>query len=103
MSDKVINLPNKDDMLERLKAVDAGSHVVEQFYPILLKNAGQERVAQGVVMMLVLAIHDYAKGLPPMMSTLMMMNAPRYIDALVGDADVAQEAKDALAAALAPK
>ena len=94
MKEKVITLPDKDDMLKRLVMVDNDPHLVERFYPILLKNAGQKRVAQGITMMMILAIHDYADGMPPLTSALMVMYAPKYIDALVDDVDVAQEAKN---------
>jgi len=100
MSEKVITLPNRDEMLERLLKVDDNSHTQEGFYPILLKQAGQERVAQGIVMMLALAIHNYVEGMPPFMANLMYMLAPDFIDALVSDAETAKEAKNFLREAL---
>ena len=100
MSEKVITLPNRDEMLERLVKVSDNSHLQERFYPILLKQAGQERVAQGIVMMLALAIHDYVEGMPPVMANLMYMQAPDFIDALVSDPETAKEAKGFLKEAL---
>lgn len=100
MSEKVIILPNRDEMLARLLKVNDGSHLQERFYPTLLEQAGQERVAQGVVMMLVFAIHDYVEGLPPAMAGLMYKQAPDFIDALVNDPEIAKEAKDSLQEAL---
>src|SRR3989338_1204034 len=93
---KVIALPNREEMLARLIKVSDNSHLQERFYPILLKAAGQERVPQGIVMMLALAIHDYTEGMPPMMANLMYMQAPGFIDALVTDPEAAQEAKGLL-------
>jgi hypothetical protein len=55
-------LPNKDEMLARLIAVDDNSHLQQKFYPRLLKNAGTVKVPMGVVMMLTLAIHDLHGG-----------------------------------------
>src|SRR3989344_5470785 len=100
MSEKIITLPNREEMLQRLLKVNDDSHAQEKFYPILLAEAGRELVAQGVVMMLALAIHDYTEGLPPVMVSLMYMHAPRFIDALVDDVETAKEAKDFLQAAL---
>lgn len=100
MSEKVINLPNRDDMQRRLLAVDDNSHLQERFYPLLLKHAGEKLVAQGVVMLLALSIHDYTEGMPPMMSGLMYMRADDYVDALVDDTEVADAAKSFLAEAL---
>ena len=94
MIEKVITLPNRDEMLERLLKVSDNSHLQERFYPILLKQAGQERVLQGIVMMLALAIHDYVEGMPPVMANLMYMQAPDFIDALVSDAETAKESKE---------
>jgi hypothetical protein len=93
MNEKTITLPDREDMLKRLLGVCDMSHMEERFYPILLKNAGQERVASGVVMMLALAIHDYTEGMPAMMSGLIYMEAPNFIDALVDDKEVAEQAK----------
>ena len=93
MNEKVITLPNRDEMLERLVKVSDNSHLQERFYPILLKQAGQERVALGIVMMLALATHDYVKGMPAVMANLMYMQAPGFIDALVSDPETAKEAK----------
>lgn len=103
MKEKVITLPAREEMLDRLKKVSDNSHMQERFYPILLKHAGEEKVAQGVVMMLALAIHDYVEGMPPMMSNLMYMQAPQFIEALVDDKEVAQQAKTFLEEALSAK
>ncbi|MCH8986978.1 hypothetical protein IIA94_02315 [Patescibacteria group bacterium] len=101
MSDKVITLPKHEEMLQRLMQVDDNSHLQERFYPILLKNAGEEKVAQGVVLMLQLAIHDYVEGMPPMIGGLLQMRFDDYIDALVDDEEIRKEAKDFFAQAQA--
>lgn len=100
MSEKTIVLPAREDMLRRLIAVRDIAHYRERFYPILLKDAGQRRVAAGVVMMFTLAIHDYTQGMPPMVGNLVYMDVPEFIDALVDDKEVAQEAKTFLEQAL---
>lgn len=91
--DKVVKLPNREEMLKRLLKVSDESHFQERFYPILLQSAERELVAQGVVMMLTLAIHDYVQGMPPMMAGIVHMYVPQFIDALVDDKQVAEEAK----------
>lgn len=82
--DAVITLPDRATMLNRLLAVDTNDHVQERFIPLLLQHAGTEKVGEGIVMMISLAIHDYTQGMPPMMTNLMYMNMDRYIDALAG-------------------
>lgn len=99
--ENVITLPDNETMLRRLRAVNDEQHLRQKFYPLLLKDAGRELVPQGVVMMFVLAISDYIKGMPPMMETLMLMRADEYIDALIVDnEDAATEAKEFLKVAL---
>ena len=94
--DKAITLPNREEMLQRLLKVNNEGHLTEKFYPILLRDAGQQRVGAGVVMMLALAIHDYTEGMPPIMANAMYMKAPEFIDALIDDKEVAKNAKDFL-------
>lgn len=94
MSDETrITLPDAETMMSRLQEVSYNPHVVQYFYPLLTKYAGKERVPMGIVMMLQLAIHDYAKNLPMMMVSVLNMDMDNYIDALVLDEDAAAEAK----------
>lgn len=58
MAEKRITLPDHEEMLRRLVAVDDNDHLQERFYPILLQSAGRQLVGQGVVMMFTLAISD---------------------------------------------
>lgn len=103
MKERLITLPNREEMLERLKKVNDVDHTRQKFFPVLLKEAGRELLPQGVVMMLAIAIHNYTEGMPSMMSSLMYMSAPMYIDALVSDPEAAEEAKAFLNEALASK
>jgi hypothetical protein len=98
--DKVIILPNQEEMFERLMAVDDNPHTVREFYPKLLKYAGQRKVAAGIVMMAELALFDYTKGMPDFMFSVMNMRMPEYIDALTDNKEVATEAKKILKEAL---
>lgn len=91
-SPKTITLPEREDMLRRLKSVMDEPHAVERFYPLILKNAGRELVGMGVVMMLQLAVADYTADLPPIMGTLVQMNVDDYITALVDDEEVRGDA-----------
>ncbi len=93
MTDKTFNLPSKEEMLARLLKVDDNGHFQERFYPKLLKEAGQQKVAMGVVMLLQLAIYDYTQGMPAMMVSLLNMRMNDFIDALCPDEEIAAEAK----------
>ena len=103
MNKKTVTLPDRDEMLKRLLKVSDNSHAQERFYPILLQSAGRVLVAQGVVMMLTLAIYDYTEGMPPMMTNLMYMQAPHIIEALVDDKEIADQAKAFLQETLTTK
>lgn len=89
---KVTRLPEKEDMLARLISVNDDSHAVEQFYPLILKDAGRELVGSGVVLMLHLAIHDYTEGMPPFMGALIQMSLKGYVEALIDDPEVKADA-----------
>ena len=105
MSKKVVTLLNSVEMLERLLKVNDSMHLQEYFYPILLKQAGQERYAGGVVMMVVQAINEYLdrQGTPLAIVHLMSTQAPSFIDALVSDVEIAKEAKRILEEVLPTK
>lgn len=101
MSDTVITLPSQDEMLTRLNEVESIDHVRNGLFPHLLQHAGEEKVAEGVALMIALAIYDYTEGMPPIMSNLLYMGADKYVDALVVDnSEVAEKAKGILQEAL---
>jgi len=96
MTNKVVTLPNAQEIKERLEKVDMGGndYMAERFYPLIAQDAGRELVAQGVIMMLTLKIHDFVlSGYPSVMFGILHMYVPQLIDALVDDKTVAEEAK----------
>lgn len=94
MSDKIITLPNAQEIVSRLTKAYDDAYMAERFYPLIAQEAGRELVAEGVVMMLALKIHDFvASGYPPVMTGILHMYVPQFIDALVDDKDVAETAK----------
>ena len=92
MTYKTVVLPERDDMLGRLKGAIDEPHIEQGFYSLLLAHAGEEKAApEGVAMMLVLAMADYATGLPEVMWRTLNVALPRFIAALVDDEDVRRE------------
>jgi len=81
--EELITLPNEVEMLERLKAVNDAEPLVERLYPSLLENAGQKRTPESIKLMVALAIYDYVKDLPPVMSRLMNVQLEAFVDALI--------------------
>lgn len=92
-SETIISLPNKEEMLQRLTALDADPHLQQKLYPLLLKNAGREKYPLGVVILLNLALNDYTENNPPEVAATVSLRAPQFIDALVPDSKKADEVK----------
>lgn len=92
---KTVTFPGTEEIEQRLEAAHDDEHFIRDLYPIIAKKlAGVRRNGPGVVTTLALAIHDYGKDYPPMMSALAMQAVSIFIDALVDDKEVVQEAKD---------
>lgn len=91
--ERVMTLPDKEEMLKRLIAVDDNDHLKERFYPSLLGHASSAKVAVGICMIINCAIYDYCEGMPEIMLAIMFMKAPAHIDALCDDKEIAEEAK----------
>lgn len=92
--DQTIILPSSEEIVERLKQVLDDEYMAQKFYPLIAQYGGEQKVAMGVVMMLVLAIEDFMQsGYPAAMRGILYMDVPRFIDALIDDKEVAEEAK----------
>ena len=93
-TNKTINLPSDpQEIIRRLTSVNDEDTLVSRFYPMIAKDAGRQLVAEGVVIMFNLASYDFCQGYPPMISTLIQMQIPRWIDALIDDKEVVESAK----------
>jgi len=95
MNEKVVKLPNHEQIMESLIAIGEDSYMAERFYPSIAQEANRELVGSGVVLMLTLKIEDFMTqgGYPPVMRGIMFMRMPDYIDALVKDPEVNADAK----------
>lgn len=93
---KVVVLPDREEIMKRLRAVYDDDYMAERFYSSIAEEAGHELVAEGVVMMLTLKVYDFAEGYPAPMGAVLSLYAPQFIDALVDDKEVAKAAKDFL-------
>jgi hypothetical protein len=89
---RTIVLPEEEDMLRRLQSVDDDPYMVQKLYPLILRHAGQEKQALGILLMLQLAICDFTEGLPPQLGTAVNMRLPNFVSALVDDETVKNEA-----------
>lgn len=87
----VIYLPERDDMLRRLKSVSDDAHVVENFYPLLLEQAGEPKVGTGVVLMYFMAVGHYAYAREAEID-IVTSKAEEFITALLDDEQARDEA-----------
>lgn len=90
VEDRLITLPNADEMLKRLIAINSHERLVRDFYPLLLEDAGMEKVAIGVFLMITQAIDEYAEGQHPAVGTILSAGAHRFVPVLVDDPEVAE-------------
>lgn len=100
---KKIFLPEKEEILERLKKADDGmsGYFSEKFYPLIAQyGSGRVLTTSGVILMLVQSINDFAKD-SPLLAGVLYDRVPNYIDALIDDKGVAVQAKQEFAIALA--
>lgn len=90
--DKAIRLPQRVEMLRRLRSVTTVSHVREVLHPKMAKYAGQEKTGAGIHLMVAMAIRDYIRDFPPVMGALLRRDIPKYLRALIDDAEVLADA-----------
>ncbi len=94
---KVITLPNRDEMLQRLLELNDSSHLQEHFYPLLLKYAERKCNAPGLLVVLSLVFGEYRQvvPLPPLVTATRndVMQMLLLIDALVDDREVVRQAE----------
>jgi len=94
MDKKVVTLLEKEQMTRNLLAISDSDCFKREFYPLLTKNAGQQRVGLGIAMMLVEAIFSFTEDNGPFWFGVLASDADRYIDALTDDAEASKIAKD---------
>lgn len=102
MTGKVITLPNKLEMWKRLLDFKLSSHMIEKFLPALLKEAGTEISARGLLIMFNCAVQEYTKDKPYMASSMYKLTF-QFIDLIVDDLEVKYEAKALLEEELCKK
>ena len=91
MTTATVTLPERDEMLRRLKSVIDEPHTEKGFYSLLLQHAGEEKAPEGVGLMFIMAIADYTAGLPPVLGRTLGIALPRFVAAIVDDEDARRE------------
>lgn len=91
--DTDVTLPNAEEMMQRLCVVEDNDTLKKDFYPLLLKYAGQTKHPMGVVMLLNMSLMEFGSKCGPVLEGLVSKSAEKYIDALIPDQKAAEEAK----------
>lgn len=92
MARDTFTLPEQEEMLRRLVEAEGDQYLQEKFYPLLLVHAGTEKHPVGIVMLLQLAIADFADQLGPSMRIRMWdILVPRWIKALCPTKELATQ------------
>lgn len=81
------------EIIRRLSAVNDERNMVEKLYPEIARRSGTELLPQGIVLMFELAAYNFGKQYPPPASAIVRGFVPLWIDALIDDKKVADEAK----------
>jgi hypothetical protein len=90
---KTVTLPEREEMISRLEAVDPNPRLWASFYPNLLKHAGKEIMADNIAGMMAVAVAKLINaGYEELGLTIMNGLATRLINALVDDPEVARRA-----------
>lgn len=92
----VYQLPDGEELLRRLQSVDVGvnDYMAQRFYPLFKNDAGRELESQEIVLLFAHHIAVFMlNGYSSSMEALMYLNVPHWIDALVDDPSVAEQAK----------
>lgn len=102
MSKKKAKLPERQQMLQQLIAMNSSQYLREKFYPLVLEYAGQEKTANDIASMLITAICKFAvddagsnPGIIPSAraARIIREQGPNLVDALVDDSGVADMSK----------
>jgi hypothetical protein len=101
VNETLVTLPDVDEMMKRLIGVKDDPHVNDRLYPDICRMGGKEYYGLGVTMGLVLAIHDYSEGMPPIVENVLLMYVPKYLEALIDDEQVRRDALEHFEAARA--
>lgn len=87
---KTALLPAPAEIMRRLTAADDTHWNIQHFYPTIAKAGGGERNGPRLVLLFELAIADACEG--PPLDTVMRLNVPMWLRAIVDDQEVLAEA-----------
>ena len=87
LSKKVIVLPKKEEMSQRLLKASQDPILINRFYPILLKSAGQEKHGVSEVVSMFIDAVAEAK------SFIAALFAHYFVEVVVDDNEVAQQTR----------
>ncbi|MFH1656196.1 MAG: hypothetical protein ABH956_00275 [Candidatus Nealsonbacteria bacterium] len=97
IEERFITLPDRQEMLRRLMEVSDYSHRKKYCYPFFLRFAGLRCSALKVVIIFKRIVRTYTSGMLSVtahyVSESMYAQSSEYMDALIDNKEIAQEAK----------
>ena len=98
MTEAITTLPSANEILQRLAAVDDNPYTTKYLHPLIAVEGGKKLAGTGVVIMLVNKLHDLTGADCPQAVTQQVFQIlPSYIDVLIDQQNVVDEAKRFLA------
>ena len=88
-----VKMPDGDEMFRRLQSVDKWPTLMNNCYPVMLQAAGQSLNSHGVVLMLLSGISELDGKVDKRVSAPLYNMIPQFIDVLVDDDNIREEAK----------
>ena len=91
MSDVLIQIPDEQTLLEKLKEIDLDPHFCEHLYPIFARKAGNSFYPIGIISIIIIGIDEYIKLPNPVIQNLnalrliLSTKIPNFIRAMVPD------------------
>lgn len=101
MQNTLVRFPNEQEMLRRLIGVRNIDHLKEHFYPKLAVQAGDELEASGIAILFITAHTEYVENAPQWLVREMHVLLPLFVDSIIDDREIAEEAKKWINTALA--
>ncbi|WP_030894199.1 hypothetical protein [Streptomyces sp. NRRL F-5053] len=89
MSDPTTTLPDREEIIRRLRQVHGEPHLSKHFYPAIAASSGERLTGRGIAMVMRLAVADYiTEDMPPQMALILERLLPEYVQALIDAPDV---------------
>lgn len=93
MEEKIITLPDREQIIKRLETVSKEEPSFEDFYSLVAEHCNSQKIAFGIFVVFRDCFGKFLmKGYSKSINNRLWSLIPRYIDVLIDDKDFASEA-----------